>query len=168
MLFYRSKASESGNGPSLATTRTLLAISLAAYPAGCLILALGPDGRGGLFAFEIAGLALILVAFLAAAPVLGSHFQRIVADQPRQLDEFELKIRQQAMSAAYAAFTALTLLVTIYAAIASDKGWWVPRSYEEFNALFWGIFLYACLLPTLFLVWRPGAAEDLADAEDRS
>ena len=153
MLFYRSKASASGHGLSLATVRALVAVALVAYPAGGLVLALGPDGRGGLFAFEIAGLGLILVSLLAAAPVLGSHFQRIVGEQTKLLDEFELQMRHKAMSAAYGAFTALALVATIYSAIAADKGWWAPRTYDEFNGLFWGIFLYASLLPTAFLIW---------------
>lgn len=161
MLFYSSEASRNGNRSSLATVRILTAVALSGYPAGALILALGPDGRGGLMAFELAGLALILVSLAAAAPVVGSSFQRIVGEQPAKLDEYELHWRHRATSAAYAIFTALALVAVIYCAIAADKGWWLPRTYDAFNGLFWGVFLYASLLPTACLTWSRDAASDL-------
>ena len=159
MIFYRSPAS-TGPGPALGTVRALILASLLAYPAGGLILALGPDGRGGLFLFEVAGLALIVLSFLAAAPVLGSWAQRVVGETADQLDEYELQLRNKAMASAYATFAALTCLAVIYAALASDFGWWTPASFDEFNALFWGVFLYAALLPTAFLTWRLEADTD--------
>jgi hypothetical protein len=47
----------------------------------------------------------------------------------------------------------LALLLVVYAAIASDNGLWVPATYEAFNGLFWGVFLYASVLPTALLSW---------------
>lgn len=167
MLFYRSPASAGTSGPSLATIRTLVTVSLLAYPAGALTRALHAGGTGGLRLFEIAGLGLILVSLLTAAPVVGSYFQKIVGDKAGQLDEFELKLRQRALSSAYGAFTVLTLVAVIYAAIASDAHLWIPRTYDEFNGLFWGVFLYASLLPTAFLVWSPASASELADSNTR-
>jgi hypothetical protein len=41
----------------------------------------------------------------------------------------------------------------IYAAIASDTGLWVPSGYDAFNGLFWGVFLYASVIPTAVLSW---------------
>jgi hypothetical protein len=153
MLFCRSPASQAGTGPSLHALRVLTLTSLAAYPAGGLLLALGPDGSGGLFLFEAIGLALITLALLAAAPVLGSRLQRIVGEEARQLDEYELQLRHRAISAAYATFTGMVCLALLYGALASDFGWWLPRSYDAFNAIFWGVFLYSTLLPTVFLAW---------------
>jgi hypothetical protein len=155
MIFYRRHlASDRDRGLSLKTVRTLTLLSLAAYTLGALTIALGPDGRGGLFPFELVGLVLIAVSLFAAAAVVGSQFQRIVGGEPKALDEFEIHLRHRAMSGAYAIFTALTLIAVIYAAIGADFGLWVPRSYDAFNGLFWGAFLYACLLPTAVLVWR--------------
>ena len=57
------------------------------------------------------------------------------------------------MSGAYLTFTALFLAAIAYAGVASDMGWWVPHSYENWNALFWGVMLYSALLPTAFLAW---------------
>ena len=48
----------------------------------------------------------------------------------------------------------LALCGVIYAAIASDKGGWVPTNFDEYNGLFWGVFLYAFTLPTACLAWR--------------
>jgi hypothetical protein len=69
------------------------------------------------------------------------------------LDEYELRLRGRALSASYTALAFLVLLLVLYAAIASDKGFWVPNSYEAFNGLFWGIFLYASVIPTALLSW---------------
>ena len=155
MLFYRSPATEAGTpGPSLRTVRTLISLSLIGYPAGGILLVSGGDGRGGLFLFEAAGLLLITLAVIAAAPVLGSRQQQIVGEELAKLDEWELQQRHRAIASAYATMGGLISVMLFYAALASDFGWWLPRSYDAFNAIFWGFFLYATLLPTLFLVWR--------------
>lgn len=151
MLFCRSVTSRPG--PAIGPVRTLVATSLFCYPAGCALLALRHEAQASAPALTVAGLGLILLSIVAAAPVIGSRFQRIVADQASVLDEFELKLRQRALGAAYQVFSALALLAIVYLAIAADTGWWAPKSYEQFNALFWGVFLLACLLPTALLVW---------------
>jgi hypothetical protein len=155
MLFYRSPATQAGAAsPSLRTTRTLTSLSLGCYPIGGVILAAGGDGQGGLFLWEAAGLLLITIAVLCAAPVLGSRLQRIVGEEVKLLDEWELQQRHGAISSAYATLSAIVVASMFYAALASDFGWWLPRSYDAFNMLFWGVFLYATLLPTVFLAWR--------------
>ena len=152
MIFYRSPVSKAG-GPSVATLRTLTMVSLAAYPAGAVIMAAGGDGSGGMFPFELAGLGLIALALVAAAPVLGSRLQRIVGDTTVELDEMEMQLRYKALSWGYYAFTAAVLLAIFYAGVASDTGLWLPRGFDAWNGLFWGVFLYASLLPTAFLAW---------------
>jgi hypothetical protein len=129
--------------------RMVSAASLAAYPAGALLLALGPDGP----ATSIAGYGLILLALIGCAMLIGSSVQRIVAEEAKALDEYELRLRGRALSGSYAAFTAGALALVGYAAVASDKGLWFPATYEQFNGVFWGIFLYASLLPTALLAW---------------
>jgi hypothetical protein len=105
-------------------------------------LALGPDTA----ATSIAGYGLILLALVSYAPLIGSSIQRIVGEEVKMLDEYELRLRGRALSLSYATFTGLALLAVLYAAIASDKGAWFPDSYEDFNGVFWGIFLYASVL----------------------
>lgn len=153
MIFYRSAASEGSEGPSLKTIRTLSLISLIAYPVGAVTMLLGGAGRGGFYAQEIVGLALIALALIAAAPVLGSRLQRIVGDKAGTLDEMELQLRHRATSWSYFAFTALVCLAIFYGGVASDTGMWIPTEFEHWNGLFWGVFLYSSLLPTTFLAW---------------
>lgn len=147
MLFYRSQ--RGSRDLSVATVRIVSATSLVAYPAGALLLALGPDQLGT----SLAGYGLILLALAAYVPLIGSSVQRIVAEETKRLDEYELRLRGRALSASYSAFAALSLLLVVYAAIASDKGLWFPDSYDEYNGVFWGLFLYACVLPTALLSW---------------
>lgn len=151
MIFYRSATSRAGS-PSVSTLRGLTSVSLAAYPAGAAVMAAG-DGGSGTFPFDIAGLGLIALALVAAAPVMGSRLQRIVGETAKDLDEMELHLRHKALSWGYYAFTALVLLAVLYAGFASDAGWWVPRGFDAWNGLFWGAFLYASMLPTAFLAW---------------
>jgi hypothetical protein len=152
MIFYRSPASKTG-GPSGATLRLLTSLALVAYPIGGAILAASSGSQGGLFSLKLFGLGLLLLAVLAAAPVLGSRLQRIVGDNLGELDEMERQLRFKALSWGYSAFTALALLTIVYVGIATDTGLWLPRSFDAWNAVFWGAFLYASLLPTAFLAW---------------
>ena len=62
-------------------------------------------------------------------------------------------MRGRALSAAYVTFSVLVLLLVLYAAIATDKGFWVPTTYESFNGLFWGVYLYSAVLPVAVLSW---------------
>jgi hypothetical protein len=147
MIYYRTHAGS--RDLSTEMVRILSAASLLAYPAGALLLALGPKSLGT----SLVGYGLILLALIAYAPLIGSSIQRIVGEETKQLDEYELRLRGRALSASYAAFTGLALLLVIYAAIASDNGLWFPTSFDQFNGVFWGIFLYASVLPTTILSW---------------
>ena len=71
---------------------------------------------------------------------------------------YELQLRSRAMNQSYGGFTALTLLGVIYAAVAVDHGGWVPVTYEQFNGLFWGVFLYASVMPVACLSWLVDAS----------
>jgi hypothetical protein len=147
MIYYRTHAGS--RDLSTEMVRILSAASLLAYPAGALLLALGPKSLGT----SLVGYGLILLALIAYAPLIGSSIQRIVGEETKQLDEYELRLRGRALNASYAAFTGLALLLVIYAAIASDNGLWFPTSFDQFNGVFWGIFLYASVLPTTILSW---------------
>jgi hypothetical protein len=154
MIFYRSAASGSSSaGPSIRTLRVLTCVALVAYPLGVLVRRFVPDGGGWSWFSLIAGFGLILLALVAATPVMGSRLQRIVADEKGGLDEMEMLLRHKALSWSYGVLAAALLLFIIYLAIATDAGGWVPDDYEEWNGLFWGAFLYVTLLPTARLAW---------------
>ena len=152
MLYYRSNSG--GRDLSVKAMRLLSAAALATYPTGALTLAWaeGP-------AAKIAGFGLIIVSLVCVAGIMGSSLQRIVGEQPQRLDEYELKLRARAMSGAYTGLSVLALMTVIYCAIASDAGLWVPDSYDDFNGLFWGAFLYSSVLPSAFLAWQVDAAD---------
>lgn len=147
MIFYRSP--HKPRELPVTTARTLSLGSLVAYPVGALVLTVGP----ATLATSLVGYALIVGALIACAPLLGSSLQRVVGEEVKVLDEFELRLRGRAMGIAYAVFTGLTLLAVMYAAVASDKGGWFPKSYGEFSGLFWGVFLYSVVLPIAALSW---------------
>jgi hypothetical protein len=157
MLFYRSHGA--GRQISLGAMRALTLGALIAYPAGALTLA-WTDGA----ATAIAGYGLILAALVCVAAIMGSSLQRIVGEEPRRLDEYELKLRARAMGGAYVGYSVLVLVAVIYLAIGHDAGLWVPDSYEEFNGLFWGAFLYTSVLPSAFLAWQVDPADAAPEA----
>lgn len=148
MLFYRSNVGTSHLSVSAARAFSLSA--LVAYPIGALLV----DNSNGSVAVSLAGYGLILLALVCVAILVRSSFQRIVGEVPSKLDEYELQLRSRAMNMSYGGFTALVLIAVIYAAIASDHGGWVPASYNQFNGLFWGVFLYAVVLPVAVLSWQ--------------
>ena len=142
--------------PSIRTVRFTSLATLACYPAGALTLALGPDT----LAASIVGYGLILLALIGAVSLARSPVQRIVAEDAGQLDEYEVALRRRAMTSAYSVLSVLALLMVIYAAIASDAGGWVPSTYEEYNGVFWGVFLYSSTIPTVTLAWALDPAAD--------
>jgi len=138
--------------------RALTGFVLLAYPAGAVIQLVMPDTtpQPGLLALEIAGFGLILLALLAFVFIAPSSLQRIVGEQTRHLDEFEMDLRRRANALAYQIFSALTLVGLLYFGIASDSerlNLWMPNSFDHWNAIMWAAILYAFVLPTAVLAW---------------
>ena len=156
MLYYRSTKDSAGRRPmTMKMLRLLATAPLAAYPAGCVILLNAPADN---LLAQLIGFAFILIALLGAALVLPSWIQRIAGEEKDKLDEFELDQRRRAYSAAYHAFTALTLIFVAYLGVVSDAqeqiAWlWTPSTFDHWNAVFWGVFLFASLLPSAWLAW---------------
>ena len=150
MIFYRSLRNPAGKPRSLATIRGLAILTLVAYPAGALMRVFLGDN----LAVKATGLSLVLASVIGLALLAGTRLNRITGEQLTQLDEYERNLRASAMETAFQLFTALVLLGIVYVAIASDKGWWVPSGYDEWNGVFWGAFLYSLTLPTAVLAFR--------------
>ena len=155
MIYARANSNPRGLELPRNAARIVTTVALAGYPAGALTLRFGPDS----LAASVIGYGLILLALVMTALLSGSSLQRIASEEPSKLDEFELGLRHRALGFSYACFTALALLVVLYAGIASDTGGWVPTTYDEFNGLFWGVFLYATVLPSAFLAWTLSSDE---------
>jgi hypothetical protein len=144
---------------SLRTVRALSALSLLSYPVGALVLTLGP----GTAATNIAGYALVLTSALLCAVLTSSTVQRVASGSVTNLSHAELQLRERAQARAYKVFCGLSSLAVLYAGLASDMGGWVPTTFEEFNGLFFGIFLYNLILPTAMLSWTIDSALSIAD-----
>ncbi|WP_353227640.1 hypothetical protein [Novosphingobium sp.] len=152
MLFYRMRAP--APQISINAVRGCSMLALAAYPVGALIINFANHAP-----LPVAiGYGLILVSLACVVPLVSSSLQRIVAESPASLDEYELQLRSRAMNQSYGGFTVLTLAGVIYAAVAVDHGGWVPVTYEQFNGLFWGVFLYASVMPVACLSWLVDAS----------
>lgn len=149
MIYARSNKRPQGLELPLGVARLAACVALIGYPAGALIRAFGPDTLGT----ALTGFGLILLSLVAAAALVGSSVQRIAAEQTELLSERELLLRYRATSRAFGTFAGLTLAALFYAAVASDKGLWLPYTYEQYNGVFWGAFLYATLLPSTFVAW---------------
>lgn len=158
MIYARSTLNPRGLEFSTPAARSVSTTALIAYPAGALILRFGPDT----LASSLLGYGMILVALVMAALLSGSSVQRIAAEEPAKLDEFELALRAKALGFSYACFSALVLAAIFYAGVAVDAGGWVPTTYDEFNGVFWGVFLYATVLPSAVIAWKLGDAEQAA------
>ena len=156
MFYYRK--SQKPMHVSRWMMRGLTGFVLLAYPAGAIIQLIMPDTtpEPGLTPGEIADYGLIVLALLAFAFIAPSSLQRIVGEQTKNLDEFELDMRRRANALAYQMFTMLTLVGLLYFGIASDSerlDLWMPSSFDHWNAIIWAAILYAFVLPTAVLAW---------------
>lgn len=150
MFYYRSTNDPYKARPvTVRAARWASALALVSYPPGAFLMGLGED-----LASKIAGAALLITALFGSCFLVNTTVQRIVGEQPKFLDEYEMQLRLRAMQSAYTAFTLLALLFVLYLAVASDARLWVPRDYAAFNGIFWGAFLYAWVLPVVFVAWR--------------
>ena len=143
---------------SARTVRLVSLGALVAYPLGATVVRWGESGFTSL-----AGYGLIVASLIAAAALATTSLQRIVAEQPHLLDEYELRLRSRAFIAAYMILAVLISSATLYAGVAADGGGWLPTTFSEFNGLFWGAILYSIMLPVLCLAWQTPAEENDED-----
>lgn len=146
MLFYRSAVP--ATSISVSATRIISLLALIAYPVGAWLLHGSESGLQSLL-----GYSMVLTALICAASLIKCSLQRIVVEVPSKLDEFELGLRNRAMNVSYETFTGIMLLGIVYGALAIDHAIWIPATYEDFNGLFWGVFLYAAVIPVAVLSW---------------
>lgn len=156
MSIYYRKADGTPVDLPVFVMRLLTTLALAAYPAGCVVMLLAPDTTeaSDLVIGEIGGFALILIALLSFGLVVVSSLQRIVGEQTKLLDEFEMDLRRRANAMAYQLFAGLTLVGLLYLGVASSAervSLWMPASFDHWNAIIWGALLYAFILPTTVL-----------------
>lgn len=148
-----TKVSKSTNGQSLSRQRRRLAV-LATYLGYPLMTGLwyfaAETRSAGLFVLVI-GLAL---ATLYGLVTLFTSWVWYAANNPdQQLDERQQRVRDRAYLYGYRGLAVVVVLVSVYAGIAFDNGWWLPTTWNQVQAVVWGVLLLALTLPTAILAW---------------
>jgi hypothetical protein len=168
MFFYRGKTHTTPKR-SNAVMRISTVVALAAYPIGGIIRLAFPDTtpEPGLTGGEIAGFGFMILSLAAFCVIAPSHLQRIVGEEAKHLDEFEMGLRRKSYAFAYWVLSAVVVLGALYMGLAVDSEdgnlirLWMPTTYDHWNAIFWGAILYAVVLPTTYLAWAgPAPLED--------
>lgn len=140
-----------------ASRRTRRGLVLAAY-LGYLVLvgvlwarsALALPGWTALLALA-PGLVILVSYMRLFAP---SGFAANIGLGHLQLDERQRHVRDQAYAVAYRIVTGLFLGLTLYTLIAlSSDAFWLPRSINALNAVFWGLWLFVTTVPIAVLAW---------------
>ena len=126
------------------------------FGAGAALKLFGPGGAWG--PASVAGVALMIAAYLFAAPLFRSPWWGGANRPDKCLDERELRLRDRAYLRAYRVVGIVPLCVVLYSAMALDDGklaphLWLPHSYADANILFWGVFLVTMTLPAAMLAW---------------
>ena len=95
--------------------------------------------------------------FYAFRELVIRHGFWVLANAPdTDLDERQVKARDNAYRLSYALFSSLAALGILYWYLATDAkklGLWLPSTSNELNAVFWGVWLLMVSLPTAVLAW---------------
>lgn len=94
-----------------------------------------------------------LCAIWAMGTLLAPAMLGVSDGADADLDERQIQSRNRAYLWAYRTLGASVMLAALYYMIATDAGWWLPRSWNELQAFFWGVWLLAATLPTAILAW---------------
>jgi hypothetical protein len=162
-MFIRSSTRPQGRSLSRPVVWTLLSVLYVGYPAGC-ILRLLHAGLPSAPAWNVVGVGLITAAFVAFFLLAGSSLQRLAQEQSGKLDERELMQRNRAAYRAYGSLSGVALLGLIYMSLQPDIAkkdivLWIPTTYDHWNAVFWGAFILATTLPSVFLSMESDPAD---------
>jgi hypothetical protein len=100
-------------------------------------------------------LPLGLACILAMGALLMPQTLGVSDGSDEMLDERQLKIRNQTYLNAYRGLGLLVMIGALYAYIAADSGkWWMPRTSDEIQAAFWGVWLICVTLPAAIGAWN--------------
>jgi len=147
----RAEGSHRAAGPRVPTRRVRRSLVLACY--------LGYAGMVASWALLdhpwrwVLVIPLGLGAVWAMSMLLAPSLLGVSDGADADLDERQIQARNRAYVWAYRALGTLVTLAALYYMIATDSGWWLPRSWNEVQALFWGVWLLATTLPTAIVAW---------------
>ena len=148
--------------------RGLVVVLYASYASliACFALA-DKSGIGLVFAAGLlpSGVAL-MSAFWAVSQLALPYSTEGSGRKPELVDERQLQVRDRAFYRAYQILSSLFGLWVVYEGIArtNERQWfWVPQTFDEYQAIVWGYLLVSWTLPSALIAWTE---PDLADSDD--
>lgn len=158
-------------GVSLESSRRRRAVVVALYTSYlALVACFAGAGRSGMGLVLLAALipvaAVLIWSFLALSQIALPYTSEGVGVVLPELDERQLQVRDRAFYRAYQMLSSMAGLWIVYETIArtSKRQWfWVPVSFDEYQAIVWGYLLLAMTLPSAVIAWTepdPAAVDD--------
>lgn len=151
-----------------ARRRGLVVVLYASYASliACFALA-GKSGLGLVFAAGLlpSGVAL-MSAFWALSQLALPYATEGAGREAQLVDERQLQVRDRAFYRAYQILSSLFGLWIVYESIArtNERQWfWVPQTFDQYQAIVWGYLLVSMTLPSALIAWNE---PDLIDADD--
>lgn len=147
--------------------RALVITLYAAYVAliACFSLA-GREGLGLLFLVSLIPVGTVLLAsFWSLSQIALPYATEGAGVALVPPDERQLQVRDRAFYRAYQTISALFGLWIVYEAIArtNTRQWfWLPQTFDEYQAIVWAYLLVSMTLPSAIIAWTE---PDLADAD---
>lgn len=145
--------------------RALVVTLYLAYAAlvACFAFA-GRSGVGLVFTAGLlpAGVAL-MGAFWAISQLALPYATEGTGAALRKVDERQIQVRDRAFYRAYQVISVLFGLWIVYETIArtSRLEWlWVPRTFDEYQAIVWGYLLVSMTLPSAIIAWTEPDVDD--------
>jgi hypothetical protein len=96
-------------------------------------------------------LALVLMTGLAV--LLTSSVWHAANEPDPHLDERQQRVRDRAYLQSYRLLASLTSLAVLYGGLAWDNAWWLPSTWNQVQALVWGVLLLTLTLPAAVVAW---------------
>ena len=105
------------------------------------------------------------IVMLSGFGVLVTSWVWYAANAPDPaLDERQQRVRDRAYLHSYQTFAGLVTLAGFYAAFAWDTGWWLPATWNQVQAVMWGVLLLALTLPAAVVAWTERDMSDDLEA----
>ncbi len=112
------------------------------------------------------GLAL-MSAFWAISQLALPYATEGMGRNEQLVDERQLQVRDRAFYRAYQILSSVFGLWVVYEGIArtNERQWfWVPQTFDEYQAIVWGYLLVSMTLPSALIAWTE---PDLIDSDEK-
>lgn len=107
-------------------------------------------------------LVLGVVMLTGLAVLLTSWVWYAANETTAKLDERQQQVRDRAYLHSYRLFAGIVTLVAVYGGLAWDTGLWLPQTWNQVQAVVWGVLLAAMTLPSAVVAWTaPDAPAEL-------